>query len=37
VSRREGDPRRLLWMAGLAYTVLVIYGSLVPPEFRSVP
>ena len=31
------NPRGLLWLAALAYTVFVIYGSLVPLEFRALP
>ncbi len=37
MSRSEGDPRRLLWLAALVYTAFVIYGSLVPLEFRAIP
>jgi glycopeptide antibiotics resistance protein len=32
-----GNPRGLLWLAALVYTVFVIYGSLVPLEFRAKP
>jgi glycopeptide antibiotics resistance protein len=31
------NPRGLLWLAALVYTVFVIYGSLVPLEFRALP
>lgn len=37
MNRSERDPRRLLWMAALAYSAFVIYGSLVPLEFRGMP
>ncbi|MDP3221141.1 MAG: VanZ family protein, partial [Deltaproteobacteria bacterium] len=29
--------RGLLWLGALAYTVFVIYGSLVPLDFRALP
>jgi len=32
-----GNPRNLLWLAALVYTAFVVYGSLVPLEFRAVP
>jgi glycopeptide antibiotics resistance protein len=32
-----GNPRSLLWLAALIYTAFVIYGSLVPLEFRALP
>jgi len=32
-----GNPRGLLWLAALGYTAFVIYGSLVPLEFRALP
>ncbi|KVW96888.1 VanZ family protein [Thiobacillus denitrificans] len=32
-----GNPRNLLWLAALVYTAFVIYGSLVPLEFRALP
>ena len=32
-----GSPRGLLWLAALVYTAFVIYGSLVPLEFRVLP
>jgi len=32
-----GSPRSLLWLAALVYTAFVIYGSLVPLEFRAMP
>ena len=32
-----GNPRSLLWLAALVYTAFVIYGSLVPLEFRALP
>ncbi len=31
------NPRSLLWLAALVYTAFVIYGSLVPLEFRAMP
>jgi glycopeptide antibiotics resistance protein len=37
MSRNEGNSRRLLWLAALVYTAFVIYGSLVPLEFRAIP
>ncbi|MHB1143287.1 MAG: VanZ family protein [Thiobacillus sp.] len=37
MSRSEGDSRRLLWLVALVYTAFVIYGSLVPLEFRAIP
>lgn len=30
-------PRGLLWLAALVYTAFVIYGSLVPLQFRAIP
>lgn len=30
-------PRGLLWLVALIYTAFVIYGSLVPLEFRALP
>ncbi|MHB1186291.1 VanZ family protein [Thiobacillus sp.] len=35
MSRNESNSRSLLWLAALAYTAFVIYGSLVPLEFRA--
>jgi len=32
-----GNSRGLLWLAALAYTAFVVYGSLVPLEFRAIP
>ncbi len=32
-----GNPRSLLRLAALVYTAFVIYGSLVPLEFRALP
>ena len=32
-----GNPRALLWLAALAYTTFVIYGSLVPLKFHALP
>lgn len=29
--------RRLLWLLALMYTAFVVYGSLIPLEFRAVP
>jgi len=37
MSRSEGNLRPLLWLAALVYTTFVIYGSLVPLEFRAIP
>jgi hypothetical protein len=37
MSRSEGNLRPLLWLAALAYIAFVIYGSLVPLEFRAIP
>lgn len=36
-ARASGGSRGLLWTAALAYTMFVIYGSLVPLDFRSLP
>ena len=33
----HGSTRGLLWMAALVYTAFVIYGSLVPLEYRAIP
>ena len=33
----SAPPRRLLALAAVAYTTFVIYGSLVPLEFRALP
>ena len=35
--RASGNFSGLLWMAALAYTTFVIYGSLVPLDYRYVP
>lgn len=32
-----GNPRGLLWLVALVYTVFVVYGSLVPLEFHTLP
>lgn len=32
-----GNPRSLLWLSALVYTAFVLYGSLVPLEFRALP
>ncbi len=40
MSRGRGTPgnsRGLLWLAALVYTAFVVYGSLVPLEFRALP
>ena len=37
MKRSEGNPRRLLLLAALVYTAFVLYGSLVPLEFRAIP
>lgn len=37
MKRSEGNPRRLLPLAALVYTAFVLYGSLVPLEFRAIP
>lgn len=34
---RSDSPRSLLWLATLLYSVFVVYGSLVPLEFRAIP
>ncbi|NDP47118.1 MAG: VanZ family protein [Sulfuriferula multivorans] len=36
-ARASGNSSGLLWMAALAYTTFVIYGSLVPLDFRPIP
>ncbi len=36
-TSRPGNPRSLLWLAALAYSAFVVYGSLVPLEFRAIP
>ncbi len=33
----SGNPRGLLWLAALVYSTFVVYGSLVPLEFRAIP
>lgn len=35
--RASGVSRGLLWSAALVYTTFVVYGSLVPLEFRALP
>ena len=35
--KSPGNPRALLWLIALAYTVFVIYGSLVPLKFHALP
>ncbi|MGB9128907.1 MAG: VanZ family protein [Thiobacillus sp.] len=37
MSRSQSNPGRLLWLAALVYTAFVVYGSLVPLEFRAIP
>lgn len=40
MSRNAGTPahpRGLLWLVALAYSTFVIYGSLVPLDFRALP
>ncbi len=32
-----GNSRPLLWLAALVYTAFVVYGSLVPLQFRALP
>lgn len=32
-----GSARRVLWLAALVYTAFVVYGSLVPLQFRALP
>ena len=32
-----GNSRGLLWLAAMAYMAFVVYGSLVPLEFRALP
>jgi glycopeptide antibiotics resistance protein len=34
---QHATARKHLWLAGLAYLLFVIYGSLVPLDFRSMP
>ena len=34
---RPDNPRSLLWLAALVYTTFVVYGSLVPLDFRALP
>ena len=29
--------RKLLWLVALVYTAFVVYGSLVPLDFRAMP
>ncbi|HBU29082.1 MAG TPA: hypothetical protein DEB56_05035, partial [Thiobacillus sp.] len=36
-TSHPGNPRSLLWLAALAYSAFVLYGSLVPLEFRAIP
>ncbi|MFO7703828.1 MAG: VanZ family protein, partial [Halopseudomonas sp.] len=36
-SKTPDNPRRLMWLTALVYTAFVIYGSLVPLEFRAIP
>ncbi len=36
-AETSGDPRSLMWLAALVYTAFVIYGSLVPLEYRALP
>lgn len=36
-TRLPGPPRGLLWLAALGYTAFVVYGSLVPLQFRALP
>ncbi len=35
--KSPGNPRALLWLIALVYTVFVIYGSLVPLKFHALP
>jgi glycopeptide antibiotics resistance protein len=35
--KSPGNPRALLWLIALGYTVFVIYGSLVPLKFHALP
>lgn len=37
VDAPPGNARGLLWLAALVYTTFVIYGSLVPLDFRALP
>lgn len=37
MGARETASRRLLWSAALVYTAFVVYGSLVPLEYRAIP
>ncbi len=36
-AETSGEPRSLMWLAALVYTAFVIYGSLVPLEYRALP
>jgi glycopeptide antibiotics resistance protein len=36
-EQSSANPRALLWLAALAYTAFVIYGSLVPLKFHVLP
>ena len=37
IGPTSDNPRALLWLAALLYSVFVIYGSLVPLEFHAIP
>ena len=37
MSRSQSNPGRMLWLAALLYTAFVVYGSLVPLEYRAIP
>lgn len=36
-NAQTSGTRSLLWLAALAYTLFVVYGSLVPLKFRALP
>lgn len=36
MRREEDDPRRLSWLAALAYPGFIIFGRLAPVEFRTI-
>lgn len=36
-TNSSGNTRGLLWLAALVYSTFVVYGSLVPLEFRAIP
>ena len=36
-TKSPGNPRALLWLIAVVYTVFVMYGSLVPLKFHALP